>query len=492
MKYIPLLFLISLLHSLEAQTYFSKNYHVSYNDAGWNVLALEDGILILDVSTCEGPTTCTSLLKTDFDGNLIWEVLLDSLRVANRNNILADSSGIYLAMYKKAAIEPLNVRLLKFDHNGNLLEYKRIGDGVDLELPLSMNWYDGKLLLSLDERYGDSTLTHMAFYTTDFDSVKTLPFVKDRGGTSSEFHLAMNGDLFHLRSINFLDGKTAKVIKTDEDGDIYWQKQFEKSISNFATSLALLPDGGCVTHWNKNATVWSEDTFEIVDYVVKLDADGHELWRHYFYDRNRHMVYDLFATENGDIVGCGQFNYFALPIEPDSSFIGSWIFRLDGNGQLKWIRHFNDARYESNQLLYSGTELTHQDLAFTGRIGFYGPPEGGNAWLLKVDSMGCITSGCGAYQTIVSAPDIPDSGLLFTLQPNPGSTATEVQLPQPAPEGCQIAVYNLLGRLVEQQTVPEGALTHPLALHGYSSGVYLAVVYERQKVVGRARLVVQH
>lgn len=200
---------------------------------------------------------------------------------------------------------------------------------------------------------------------------------------------------------------------------------------------------------------------------------------------------DLFATENGDIVGCGQFNYFALPIEPDSSFIGSWIFRLDGNGQLKWIRHFNDARYESPQYLIAGVELDNQDLAFTGTLGFFGPPEGLNAWLLKIDSMGCITSVCGEYQTIVSAPDIPDSGLLFTLHPNPGTIATEIQLPQPAPGDCQIAVYNLLGGLVEQQTVPEGAQALTLALHGYSNGVYLVALYERQKVVGRARLVVQ-
>lgn len=491
MKYLLLLLLLSSLQPLMAQSYFSKNYHVSYNDAGWNVLALEDGILILDASICEGQNTCTSLLKTDFEGNLLWEVLLDSLRVTNGNNILADSSGIYLSMYNKTVIEPLNVRLLKFDHNGNLLKYKRIGDGLELELPLSMHWYHGQLLLGLDERFGDSTLTHMAFYTTDFDSVKTILFFEDNRGTSRYFQTTIDGYLYHARNFNFFGGKKINIIKTDDDGNIYWQKSFEKSITNFATSLAVLPDGGCVTHWNKEATVWSEDTFEIVEYVVKLDADGNELWRHYFYDRNYHLIHHLFATENGDIVGCGQFNYFALPNEPDSSFVGSWIFRLDGNGQLKWIRHFNDARYESIQLLHGGTELANHDLAFTGMIGFYGPPEGFNAWLLKIDSMGCITSGCGAYQTIVSAPDIPDSGLLFTLQPNPGSTATEVQLPQPAPGDCQIAVYNLLGGLVEQQTLPEGALAHTLALHGYSNGVYLVALYERQKVVGRARLVVQ-
>ncbi len=454
-------------------------------------MALEDGILILDVSTCEGPTTCTSLLKTDFDGNLIWEVLLDSLRVANGTNILTDSSGIYLSMYKKGIIDPLNVRLLKFDHNGNLVKYKRIGDGLELELPLSMNWHHGQLLLGLDERFGDSTLTHMAFYTTDFDSVKTIPFFKDRNGNSSEFHTSPDGGIHHLRLFNSFNEIKINIIKADEDGNIYWQKSFEKGISNFSTSLAVLPDGGCVTHWDKQATVWSEDTFEIVNFVVKLDTDGNELWRHYFYDRNRYQIYQLFPAQNGDIVGCGRFDYYELPGEPDSSFTGSWAFRLNGNGQLKWIRHFNDARYESYQLLYSGVELSNSDLAFTGTLGFFGPPEGLNAWLLKTDSMGCITPECSDYQTIVPVFDIQESPTVISLQPNPGSTATEVQLPQPAPEGCQIAVYNLLGRLVEQQTVPEGALTHPLALHGYSSGVYLVVVYERQKVVGRARLVVQ-
>lgn len=491
MKYIFMLILFGILPLLNAQTYFSKNYHVSNNDVGWNVLTLQDGILILNAPICNASPGCTSLIKTDLEGNLIWEVLLDSLRVANGTNILADASGIYLSMYNKAVIEPLNIRLMKFDYNGNLLKFKRIGEGLERELPLSLNWYNGQLLLSMDERFGDTTQTHMAFYTTDFDSVKTIPFVKDLGGTSSGFHPTPDDNLYHLRSIISFDGKKANVIKTDTDGNIQWQKSFEKSTTNFSTSLALMPDGGCVTHWNKNATVWSEDTFEIVEYVVKLDPDGNELWRHYFYDRNRHNIFHLFSTENGDIVGCGKFDYFALPSEPDSSFTGAWIFRLDGNGQLKWIRHFNDARYENLQLLHAGVELANQDLAFTGMIGFFGPPEGFNAWLLKVDSMGCISSDCEDYQTIVPVPDLQDAATEFNLQPNPGSTFTEIHFNDPIPKDCKVTVYNLLGGMVRQETVQEGAHVHQLELLGYPNGVYLILIYEQQKMIGRARLVVQ-
>ncbi|GAB4492854.1 MAG: hypothetical protein OHK0019_15630 [Saprospiraceae bacterium] len=118
-----------------AQPYFSKNYHVSYNDAGWNILVLEDGLLMLSSSICEGGVSCTGFVKTDFDGNTDWILLIDSLRVSNQNNILFDSSNIYLTMYKGGGWEVQNIRLLNLDHNGNFVNYERIGDGLEYELP---------------------------------------------------------------------------------------------------------------------------------------------------------------------------------------------------------------------------------------------------------------------------------------------------------------------------------------------------------------------
>ncbi|GAB4492851.1 MAG: hypothetical protein OHK0019_15620 [Saprospiraceae bacterium] len=176
-----------------------------------------------------------------------------------------------------------------------------------------MNWYNDQLLVGVDERIpdDDSVTTHMAFYTQSFDSLKTFQFVRDLGGTSREFRQTSDGDLLHLRTVNKLNGKEAHVIKTDTNGNVLWKHVLEKSDWNFATDLVLLPDGGVATHWNKQITVWSEDTFEFVDYVVKLDWDGNEVWRHYLYSPYllRWQLDHLFAAQNGDIIGCGYYIY---------------------------------------------------------------------------------------------------------------------------------------------------------------------------------------
>ncbi len=483
--------LFGCLQTLTAQPYFSKNYHVSYNDAGWNVVALHDGILLLDISICDGATTCTSLIKTDFNGAIIWEILLDSLRVANGKNILVDTSGIYLSMYNKAAIESQNIRLFKFDHNGNLLNYKRIGSGLDRELPLSMNWYKDNLLLSIDERFGDSTVTHMAFYTTNFDSIKTISFVKDNGGTSSEFHQSLDENLLHLRSINFANGKKVKVIKADIAGNILWEHALDINDTNFATDLALLPDGGSVTHWNKRIDVWSEDTFEVAEYVVKLDLNGNEIWRHYFYNRFDHFIDNLFVTKSGDIVGCGYYYYFESANEPDSSFIGSWIFQLDDDGNLKWQRYILDSRYPSGQFLYAGAEMANKDYVFTGSIGFIGPPEGDNTWLLKTDSMGCLTPGCGDFQTIVPLNEPSGVGTNLRIQPNPASIYTQVDFQIPAPENCRIVLFDLAGHTVLLESINEGVQKHTLSLHSCPNGAYFVCLIENEKTIARTKLVIQ-
>jgi hypothetical protein len=102
-----------------------------------------------------------------------------------------------------------------------------------------------------------------------------------------------------------------------------WKYVLEKNEWNFATDLALLPDGGVATHWNKYIPVWP-DTFEFVDYVVKLDWDGNEVWRHYLYSSSLliRQLDHIFTAQNGDIVGSGY--YIFLTESGDSSFYGAW------------------------------------------------------------------------------------------------------------------------------------------------------------------------
>lgn len=171
-----------------------------------------------------------------------------------------------------------------------------------------------------------------------------------------------------------------------------------------------------------------------------------------------------------------------ISIYPDSTFYGAWIFRMDGDGDLKWQRHIADTRYPSGQFLYTGAEMSNGALVFTGSLGFPGPPEGFNVWLLRTDSTGCLSLGCGDFQGIVPVEEPPPTGkeAFFEVFPNPFHDKISLSYTSgnALASGDYLAVlYDAQGRLVTRRLVaPEGLIT-TFELKDGVPGMYFVVVF---------------
>jgi hypothetical protein len=166
-------------------------------------------------------------------------------------------------------------------------------------------------------------------------------------------------------------------------------------------------------------------------------------------------------------------------------------FRMDGDGNLKWQRDIADTRYPSGQFLYAGAEMSNGDLVFTGSLGFPGPPEGFNVWLLRTDSMGCLTADCGDFQEIVPVEEPPpsdDTG--YQVYPNPAHIEVTVKYPDAA-IGTFLEIYDRFGRQAGMRLLDgTGSITLPVA--DLPGGIYAIRIASSKETLFFSKLIVFH
>jgi hypothetical protein len=434
-------------------------------------------------------------MRIDFEGNLIWKDVVDTLRTTQTGNIVVDSQFIYMATYKSNSWEDKNIRLLKFDFDGNLTGYQLTGAGLENERPMSLDWYGDRLLAAFDERIPNGNITtvtaNMAWYSKSFDSLKTFEFAYDPYGSNSlGFIPTSDGNLFHLRTVSKAPYQEARLFKIDTSGTFLWEKLVGKCDYPPSSNMALLPDDEVVVRWYEQVQVWSEDTFEYANVVAKYDTDGNQLYKQYLYSPYllRKELDHIFTTQNGDIVGCGY--YILLSEDPEiSSFFGGWIFRMDSDGNLKWQRYIADNRYPSGQFLLTGLEMPNGDLVFGGVIGLPGPPEGSNVWLLRTDSTGCLTPDCGDFQEIVPVKEPPPSDETgYQVYPNPAHAEVTVKYPDAA-TGASLEIYDRFGRYAGMRLLDgTGSITLPVA--DLPGGIYAIKIASSEATLFLSKLVI--
>ncbi len=191
--------------------------------------------------------------------------------------------------------------------------------------------------------------------------------------------------------------------------------------------------------------------------LYKYDLAGNFLESkhiHGDYNLNEHVCgNNAFMFDNGDLIFLSQYS-----TSNGSSFPAVEIIRTDSIGQPKWIR-----RFETDTLggiLVSAKEADNHFMAFVGK-------NGGNEWLLVVDSLGCEAPGvCWVGEEENST--LPQENLL-EIFPNPAGEEVWVKSAAPL---AGLTIYAMNG-----QKMPMAALSgeNPMRIdtRTWPSGLYV-------------------
>jgi len=263
---------------------WDKTFGGTYFDHGSEVLVLDDGYVIVGgADLTGGPRGDVLLLKTDFNGDLVWEKKFGGFGHNYGGSIDFTSDGGFIIVGTSYISDDTNYDfwLIKTDENGNLL------------------W---------DEKF-------------DNDAAE---FGSDIQETSD--------DGFIIVGTSWYDNNNAHIvlIKTDEDGSLEWKQVFsEFSLNQRGSSVAETADGGYIIA----GYTYFDSIFSFNGLIIKTDNLGVEEWSHHLTNFGDDLFFSVEVTIDEGYIFTG---YKKGGINPDL-----WLVKADSNGNIPTCRNKN-------------------------------------------------------------------------------------------------------------------------------------------------------
>ncbi len=485
---------------LSSQNYWSKRFDFDKgNDYGTQVIKVSDGLIVQVNAFCQFNTRdCFGLMKFDTEGNHLWtSVVYDTLEINYLKAMTVKDDTIYLNT-DYLGIEGKDYSILKFNLEGQYL------NRYDYWHPSVDNLHYARFM----------TCQQGLFYTHfDFKDTATLKFREGIRVFDPMWNLLWettvpnNGypALLWCTSDPTTDGGLAVIYsswknpghkgvatieKYDSIGTLEWATTLPHEYSSFSkwVNISQHSDGGYVG-------TWKIDTFGVFiydrpDILFKLDANGNLLWEKVnFYEQNN--FWHFFVAQNGDLIGCGVAENFQNDTIDEPEFQVGYIARFNADGERLWERKIFEQREDAwIHELIGGVELDNGDLVFTGSMddtSALPDPYPQNVWLVKVDSNGCFTPGCGTEQYLVSAhePVKEVSEGIFRLFPNPFGERLSLGsvLGRHIPTGTYRArLYDAQGNLIFDKAFQPN-LIHDFDTSALPAGFYTLSILRDGKLV---------
>lgn len=199
------------------------------------------------------------------------------------------------------------------------------------------------------------------------------------------------------------------LVKTDSAGNLLWQKTYNEfprqaGMSIMQINNMIILAGSYAT--NIDGTGTSKGC------AMLIDTSGNKIWNKSFGGPKNCAIEDIVYLTSQSILLCGaNANYnsssnlqaWVLAI---NIFNGDSLYQSIYNSQTKQAEYIYKINKASDGFVLSGFGVNPNDCVSTQ-----------DAWLLKVDSFGCITPGC----QLVGINNIPFSREEIKIYPNPAN-----------------------------------------------------------------------
>jgi hypothetical protein len=291
------------------------------------------------------------------------------------------------------------------------------------------------------------------------------------------------------------------VVRTDSLGNQLWTRRYGGSNYEGCQSAVETPDGGfLLLGWTRSFGAGQRDW-----YLIKTDSLGSQQWQRTYGDANNQSGSSIISTEDGNYLMCGGggngsarmikvdiqgniiweedyghpegtgSNYLFKVIElPDKSIVAcgltnnptdgdaGWLVKVDSEGNELWQRKFNKNQY--TDLFYSVLATEDGGFLLSGQAR-NAETMSQDAWLLKVDSVGCAYPNC-----ITGIDEAEPTKVMVDVWPNPVEDMLNVEIAGSSGR-LDMQVLDISGREVLRFTQYDRRAT--LDTGHWNSGVYI-------------------
>ena len=282
------------------------------------------------------------LLKTDVNGDLLWQKTFGGAN-SDRGFSIAQTAdnGFIITGRKTGYNSDWDVYLIKTDSNGNLLWEKTFGDSnFSNEGNSIIEDSDGNFVIT-----GETTPNDGSF-TTDVLLIKTDPvgnllwektFSWDNQDYARSVIEDSNGNYVIVGYTNITSeaGRPdAYLIKTDKNGNLIWERTYGGLEYDDGQSVVESSDGGYIVAGGTSSFGQYND-----DYIFKTDINGNLIWEKTWGDYRGQHAYSIKAMPEGGFVIGGTTG---------TSSDGSdfYLRKITESGEFEWVKTYGNSGNE--------------------------------------------------------------------------------------------------------------------------------------------------
>uniref|UniRef100_A0A7C4YF40 Bulb-type lectin domain-containing protein n=1 Tax=candidate division WOR-3 bacterium TaxID=2052148 RepID=A0A7C4YF40_UNCW3 len=331
------LFCESLIAS--PNTLWTKTFGGTGNDYAYSVLQTFDGSYIIAgyTESFGAVNTDIYLIKTDINGNLIWQKTFggygsDYAHFIEQSN---DSCYIILGSTTSYGSGGSDIYLIKTDTAGNLIWGKTFGgENDDGGWSVQKTSDGGYIIAGSTNSFGAGDVDMYLLKTDEYGNFlwdKTFGDTSRSDYARSVVQTADGGYIIAGLTISFGTGTyDVYLVKTDEYGNLLWEKTFGGSNTDMGFSVKQTKDGGYIIGGNSLSFGSGDYDF----YLIKTDSFGNLVWQRNLGGTKNDFGRAVIEDANGDYIIAGFTNSFG------NGEYDIYICKYDTAGNIIWEKTY--------------------------------------------------------------------------------------------------------------------------------------------------------
>ena len=333
------------------------------------------------------------------------------------------------------------------------------------DVDISLLIIDSLLNEKYYKRYGTSTWHELA---------RTLILEQD-------FGYLLGAERTNLGKVNINYENRTLLIKTDSLGNQQWQwLSPEGVLQDGAHAMIKTPDGGLVVASGQGQEIGNNPNIHTLVWdalIFKLDADRNVVWSTPFRGGlptgQTKLTEMVEATDGNGYVASGIFLEYISDVE---WYHTSWLVKVSPEGDSLWARRYTyfDGEFVAPEVwdmkatpdggyVLVGTAPQVFDINTNPYI---------PAWIMKVDSFGCLIPGCQLDDT-TAVSGSPEQTARLAIFPNPASDFLHFELrPASITSTFTARIVDANGKTMTEIPAVSTHTTYTLPLWHWPPGVY--------------------
>ena len=288
------------------------------------------------------------------------------------------------------------------------------------------------------------------------------------------------------------------IIKVDSMGGQVWQWLSPAGIlQDEAKAMIKTPDGGVVVASGMGTVGGNNPNYHVLFWdamIFKLDADRNVVWstpfRGYHPSPQTELTEMVEATDGNGYVASG---IVAEKEGNDPAYHSSWLVKVSPEGDSLWSRRYTyfDGEFVAPEVfdmkatpdggyVLVGFTVNQYDVITNPIV---------PAWIMKVDSFGCLIPGCH----LPNATEEKEATAPFlAIYPNPVGDFINFQLRgAQATKDATFRIVNMEGKVMEEINGANVQATVTIPVSGWLAGAYFLQCLENGTVICSEKFVKQ-